>query len=162
MSQPSDAGRRRLLVALGSGAIAAVGAPISASILSPLRVQTVRGGEDFIDVGASEGILAGHPLRVTLRSDRHDAWTALRNVEIGSAWILKGEDGSVVAFSSVCPHLGCAVGFSQDRHRFECPCHDGVFARDGSRVAGPAPRGLDRLECRVEEGRILVRFARQA
>ena len=162
MSDETNPTRRRLLVVLGAGAATVVGAPVGASLLAPASTDTVREGEEFVDVGAVDGILAGKPLRVNIRGDRHDAWTTFRNQDLGSAWILKHDDGSVTAFSSVCPHLGCAVDFRDAHDRFECPCHDAVFAKDGARISGPAKRGLFQLESRVEGGRVLVRAKRVA
>jgi len=50
---------------------------------------------------------------------------------------------TVVAFDRRCPHLGCPVVWSEDRGRFECPCHRAAFeARTGLPVTGPARRGL--------------------
>lgn len=52
-------------------------------------------------------------------------------------------DGSLVAYSSVCTHLGCAVLWSAERGDLECPCHKGAFdARSGGVLAGPPQRGL--------------------
>ena len=52
-------------------------------------------------------------------------------------------DGTLVAYSSVCTHLGCAVLWSADGGHLECPCHKGLFdARSGGVVAGPPQRGL--------------------
>jgi len=42
--------------------------------------------------------------------------------------------------------------------RFKCPCHASVFDIDGNVLAGPAPRPLDGLETRVEDGRVFVKF----
>lgn len=62
-----------------------------------------------------------------------------------------------------CPHEGCDVDFVSDPNRlaqdikdeighpvehavYVCPCHNSTFkAEDGSRLAGPAPRGLYRF-----------------
>ena len=41
------------------------------------------------------------------------------------------------AFSSTCPHLGCKVIWQQKHKRFFCPCHMGVFDKDGVATAGP-------------------------
>src|SRR3972149_2677223 len=38
-----------------------------------------------------------------------------------------------------------------------CPCHASAFASDGSRLGGPARRGLDPLPHRIESGRLLIR-----
>ena len=55
-------------------------------------------------------------------------------------------DGTPVAFSSVCPHLGCAVLWKKESGRLECPCHNGAFdARSGRVLAGPPPRPLARI-----------------
>jgi len=55
-------------------------------------------------------------------------------------------DGTPVAFSSVCPHLGCAVLWKKESGRLECPCHNGAFdARSGQVLAGPPPRPLARI-----------------
>ena len=52
----------------------------------------------------------------------------------------------IVAYSQKCTHLSCAVYFSRDRSRLECPCHEGYFSvGDGSVLQGPPPRGLPRI-----------------
>ena len=55
-------------------------------------------------------------------------------------------DGTLVAYSSVCTHLGCAVLWSAKNGDLQCPCHKGVFdARSGRVMAGPPQRGLRRI-----------------
>ena len=57
------------------------------------------------------------------------------------------EDGSLVAYSSVCTHLACAVLWIKESGDLECPCHDGLFdVRTGEVLAGPPPRPLPRVE----------------
>jgi Rieske Fe-S protein len=51
-----------------------------------------------------------------------------------------------VAYSQKCTHLSCAVYYSRDRNRLECPCHEGYFSIDDGRVLqGPPPRPLPRI-----------------
>lgn len=51
-----------------------------------------------------------------------------------------------VAYSQKCTHLSCAVFYSAQRGRLECPCHNGAFAvADGSVLQGPPPRPLPRV-----------------
>ncbi len=51
-----------------------------------------------------------------------------------------------VAYSQKCTHLSCAVYYSPEHNRLECPCHEGFFAiRDGSVLAGPPARPLPRV-----------------
>ncbi|MFJ3307824.1 Rieske (2Fe-2S) protein [Streptomyces sp. NPDC086549] len=50
--------------------------------------------------------------------------------------------GTYKAFTSKCPHAGCAVG-SVANGVIVCPCHNSQFSvTDGSRKAGPATTGL--------------------
>jgi nitrite reductase/ring-hydroxylating ferredoxin subunit len=41
------------------------------------------------------------------------------------------------ALSSTCPHLGCRVHWEAAHNRFYCPCHQGVFDREGVAQSGP-------------------------
>ncbi len=51
-----------------------------------------------------------------------------------------------VAYSQKCTHLSCAVFYSPQHDRLECPCHNGAFSvRDGSVLQGPPPRPLPRV-----------------
>jgi Rieske Fe-S protein len=63
----------------------------------------------------------------------------------------------VRAFSALCTHLQCVIQYSAEHKRFECPCHGGVYALDGTNIAGPPPRPLDELSVTVAEGTVLVR-----
>ncbi|MEV4411912.1 Rieske (2Fe-2S) protein [Catellatospora sp. NPDC049609] len=69
--------------------------------------------------------------------------------ESDHAVALRMADGTLVAYSSICTHLACAVLWRADRgERGElyCPCHEGVFdPRTGAVTAGPPPRPLPRV-----------------
>jgi len=60
--------------------------------------------------------------------------------------------------SAICPHEGCEVSWDGSSNRFSCPCHESLFAADGSRISGPARRGLDALPARVQEGKLQVQY----
>jgi Rieske Fe-S protein len=157
--------RRRGVLKLLGGALvtllgAAIAVPAAAFFSFPTRKRTVGGADEPIDVGALGAIPEGRPVRVRIQVGRlRDAWNAFANVTLGAAWIIRDGD-QVRAFSTVCPHAGCAVDWSPDAKQFKCPCHASVFAPDGSRVSGPAPRGLDPLECAVDGGRVRVTWRR--
>ncbi len=88
----------------------------------------------------------GTPLAVILRDDIIDAWNLFRDVPVGSIWLRKVGDGPVIAFNSVCPHLGCSVNFRRAENDFFCPCHTSVFALDGKKTNKVPPRDMDTLE----------------
>jgi nitrite reductase/ring-hydroxylating ferredoxin subunit len=60
--------------------------------------------------------------------------------------LIRTADDSYVAYSQKCTHLSCAVFYSREKDRLECPCHEGYFSVwDGSVLQGPPPRPLPRV-----------------
>ena len=64
--------------------------------------------------------------------------------------------GHLFALSQKCPHLGCRVPFCDSSGRFECPCHGSKFDLGGEWIQGPAPRGMDRYDLSLQNGKLLV------
>jgi Rieske Fe-S protein len=156
--------RRRFLkvatCALGGGVGIAVGVPAVSYLLHPVGRRTVTAAAEPIDAIAAAALTA-EPVRVPLvaRSVR-DAWSTVTDVPLGSAWVRRDAAGTIHALSSVCPHLGCAVAYSQPHGEFRCPCHDSAFKLDGERRTGPSERGLDPLPLTVEDGRVKITWIR--
>ncbi len=147
-----------LAVVLGSCAIAAATAvPAAAFVSAPLDSKGAAGR--WVRTLRLDQLVDGAPKRVAIIDDRRDAWTVERNVELGSVWVVKRGD-KVTAFSAVCPHLGCSVNVAEKNTGFACPCHTSAFDGDGKRKSGPAPRDLDVLATRIEEGFVAVDFRR--
>ena len=46
------------------------------------------------------------------------------------------------ALSLICTHQGCTIDWKSARNRFECPCHDSQFDKDGNVIQGPASSSL--------------------
>jgi Rieske Fe-S protein len=66
-------------------------------------------------------------------------------------------DGRLAAFSQKCTHLSCAVYYAAERHRLECPCHEGYFSAETGRVLqGPPPRPLPRVRVEERDGLIVA------
>lgn len=100
------------------------------------------------------------PIRRVVKITQVDGWR--ESVSQKPVYITKGtrswsEDG-VEVLSSICPHLGCEVPWNAERGQFVCPCHNSVFAADGSYVSGPALRGMDTLPIKTQNGELMVRF----
>ena len=145
--------------ALGAAAGAIAGLPVIGAMLTPfLRPRPPEAGK-FIPVANVQDLETGIPKLVDIVSASKDAWATQSDVVIGTAWLLKRADGSILALSSACPHLGCPVGYSS-ADRFRCPCHDSYFHFDGSRINGPSERGMDSLDVQVSGNDVLVRYAR--
>jgi thiosulfate dehydrogenase (quinone) large subunit len=55
--------------------------------------------------------------------------------------LIRDEEGALKAFSAVCTHAGCTVGY--EGGTIICPCHGGEYsAETGEVIAGPPPTGL--------------------
>jgi len=55
--------------------------------------------------------------------------------------LIRDEAGDLKAFSAVCTHAGCTVGY--EGGAIVCPCHGGEYsAETGEVIAGPPPSGL--------------------
>ncbi|HVS66775.1 MAG TPA: Rieske (2Fe-2S) protein [Thermoanaerobaculia bacterium] len=69
------------------------------------------------------------------------------------ALLLRLGDGELVAYSSKCTHLACAVVPELDQGRLLCPCHHGYFdAASGRPIAGPPNRPLPRILLEERDG----------
>ncbi len=60
-------------------------------------------------------------------------------------------------FSGVCTHLGCIVRWEEQKGRFYCPCHQGVFSKNGQVLSGPPPRPLDEFEVHLEQNLVFIK-----
>jgi Rieske Fe-S protein len=69
------------------------------------------------------------------------------------------EDGSFLALSRTCTHLGCAVPWDEEQGKFICPCHGSTFGLTGSVLTAPAPRPLDTYPVRIEDRIIKVNIS---
>ncbi len=140
--------------AVGCGALAV---PALRFVLAP--AQGGAGSGQWIRTVPLESLPQGQPRRVVMVADHRDAWTLERDVELGAAWLVRSGE-TVSAWSTVCPHLGCAVDRAASGPGFYCPCHDSSFDAEGRRLTGPSPRDLDSLATRVEDGVVLVELRR--
>jgi thiosulfate dehydrogenase [quinone] large subunit len=67
--------------------------------------------------------------------------------------LIRTEDGSLKAFSAVCTHAGCTVGY--DGSQIYCPCHGGTFSPEtGEVTGGPPPTPLEPKQVLEQGGQI--------
>jgi len=78
----------------------------------------------------------------------------------GRFYLARLEDGGFLALERTCTHLGCAVPWVASQKRFVCPCHASAFDIRGDVLSPPAPRALDLLPVRIENGIVKVETGR--
>jgi arsenite oxidase small subunit len=67
-----------------------------------------------------------------------------------------GPDKSIVAYSTLCQHMGCEVAYEKGQRVFACPCHQTHYdpARLASILQGVATRELPRVRLQVRNGAV--------
>lgn len=142
--------RRFITMALGaiSGTIAGI---IGVPLLGFFSLPALRKREFlWAEAGPVEQFKVGEIRFVVLKPLKRPVWPE-EEPNMG-VFVSRKADGSFEIFHSHCSHVGCPVNWNSGGQRFFCPCHGGVFDRDGRVLAGPPPRPLDRHEWKAEKG----------
>jgi menaquinol-cytochrome c reductase iron-sulfur subunit len=161
-NKPDLSRRQFLTYALGG-----TGAFMAAVITAPLVVETFdplrRGaGSAFVDSKHKVSDFNKQiPALIEFAAHRDDAWNS---ADIPArAWVIQQPDGTCLAMSPICTHLGCQVNGtlgsngkpepSQDgQWWFHCPCHGSKYTVYGvNSPDSPAPRPLDVHKVKVDE-----------
>lgn len=162
--------RRRALLAMLGGAVAALFAALAIPVFSlgplpsgqlfqtswksGLRLVGLDGNAinaSQIPVGGIQTVFPENAIGVS------DSQTVLINVGPGllqldaerAAWAPNG----FVAYSKLCTHAGCPVGlYLEASHTLLCPCHQSEFdvLRGATPIAGPAGRALPQLPIQLQ------------
>lgn len=163
---------RRVLVAMGGGACAALGV----ALLFPIRSLGPRPGSGLKRTpyaGGGKRVVRedGSPVRptdvspggfITVWPEGHtdDADSPTLLIRLRDGQELDLSDGretwvvdDVIAYSKLCTHVGCPVGlYQQELGLLLCPCHQSTFdVLEGAKpVFGPAARSLPQLPLAVD------------
>tara|TARA_B110000263_G_scaffold229963_1_gene224118 strand:- start:212 stop:775 length:564 start_codon:yes stop_codon:yes gene_type:complete len=167
-SKEDQSDRRQFIKGASCVIGAAIGAvPMVAGVrvaLSPLADKEAAEGGAMIRLGDLGDLEPGVPKKFAIVADKSDKWTRYKDVPVGAVYLVKqkeGEENPVVAFNTVCPHLGCFVDYRKEKQDFFCPCHDSNFALDGKLKNGVSPRGMDTLDVELRNTtEVWVKFQR--
>ncbi len=156
---PESTGRRKFLALFVYGSVGSIAATLAALLAkffaAPLFARSrTHSGEIALGPlsrfrGAKEPVPAFYELQVP------DGY--LTRTEKGRVYVV-AKGGEFLCLSTTCTHLGCSVRWDSERQQFLCPCHGGVYARDGTVVSGPPPRPLARLPVRVADNQLKMRI----
>lgn len=74
-----------------------------------------------------------------------------------AAWLRRNDKDNFIAFAANCTHLGCPVRWEQKAELFMCPCHGGVYYKDGTVAAGPPPKPLTKYKVRIYNDEVQIK-----
>lgn len=152
--EPEPKTRRSVLGWLVTGinlaVVAALAVPAVKFVASPI---SRRSKEKWVDVLGEDDLKEGETREVSYVIPIQDGY---QTVDRKYTVYLHRDAAGLKCFDPACTHLGCRIKFQDDKRRYFCPCHGGVFGEDGKVVSGPPPTGLVEHPVKVENGRILV------
>ena len=134
--------------------LAAVFASIGGAAFRFLRPKLSAATNAWLDVASVSELTGPQPISRKIVAEQITGWAI--TTEEHNVFVLPAKNNQVV--SAICPHEGCEVAWDGGSNRFSCPCHESYFAADGSRISGPARRGLDALPARVQDGKLQVQY----
>ncbi|OLE52012.1 MAG: hypothetical protein AUG51_20120 [Acidobacteria bacterium 13_1_20CM_3_53_8] len=146
--------RRDFLLLIPLALFASMAATIAAAAFRYLRPTRIFGEAVWTDIGPLSQFTGARPIMRSLETERAAGWANM--VEEHFVFVLPDKNYQVL--SAACPHEGCNVIWRDEDRNFFCPCHDSSFAADGSRLSGPARRGLDPLPSQTENGTLKVKY----
>ena len=132
-----------------------LGIPLAKYLLGP---SPTAGKKEWLRITQLDSLPEGRPTEIRFQAISNEAY--LHTLEIRSLWAIKKASGDVTVFSPICTHLGCHYHWNTRTNHFECPCHASVFDVSGKVLSGPAPRPLDTLPVKTEDGALFVQWER--
>ena len=135
--ETSVEGRRKWLLRGMASAVAASFGALTGFAFAFLLPRRERAVEQRIFLGFASTLGAGESRLLTLPSGER--------MVLANTGRSGGAGETFQAFSSRCPHLGCQVHYEAGEDRYLCPCHQGVFDKDGKAVSGPPAKAGQQL-----------------
>lgn len=144
----------RITVALSGLIGALVALPAIGFVFAPIFRTTQ---QKWRAVGQVEDFAEAATVLVHFEDPSPEKWAGV-TAQTG-AWLRRVGDSDFIAFSINCRHLGCPVRWIEGAALFMCPCHGGVYYKDGTVAGGPPPEPLKRYRVRVRDGLVEIHTA---
>ena len=74
----------------------------------------------------------------------------------GRFYLIRLDDGGLMAVSMICSHLGCTVNWDAADKVFKCPCHASSFDKWGNVIKSPATKSLNYHRVLVRDEMVFV------
>ena len=139
-------------VALGGAAVGAILAvPALVAALSPIWIR--REGEVWRSTGPLADFAIGRVQPAVVQVQRGD-WS--RSLDAKTVYVYRKSEDEVIVYSRSCTDVSCPLVFDPGSECFFCPCHGGIFGKEGNPMAGPPKVPLYRYANRVRDGQLEI------
>ncbi len=146
MSVSARHDRRSALARIVAGGVALIGAGFAALVGLAAAPRSRGSARRWRPALSIFDLPAARPAAAVLTDRVVDGWYESRSQTV--VYIDREGEGYRALLSS-CTHLGCNVNWDDGVKQYRCPCHGGVYDREGRVLAGPPPQPLKRLAVRV-------------
>jgi arsenite oxidase small subunit len=151
MSKTPQVTRRVFLKLSGTSAAAAVGAAGLAPSAQAAQAEAGRTTLPYPRTAVAR--LAGLKVNTPVAFNFPDASSPCVLVKMGrpvNGGV--GPEGDIVAYSTLCTHMGCPVSYDTATRTFRCGCHYSVFDAEmgGQMVCGQATENLPQVKLEVD------------
>ena len=140
-----------LCIGVGTISLASIFWAVIGFMLAPLEEENQ---SIWRSVGKLEDFKIGSTNIVKLEDASSLPWAGYAGKT--AAWLRRDSSSEFTCFSVNCTHLGCPVRWIDTAELFMCPCHGGVYYKDGSIAAGPQPKPLPQYKVRIRDGSVEV------
>ncbi|KJR99669.1 MAG: hypothetical protein VR65_15560 [Desulfobulbaceae bacterium BRH_c16a] len=141
-----------LVRCIGLATAAMVGIPALIAGISPVWMYRPRRNV-WRSIGPLDDFPIGEMRKIIVSLPEEEWGRALREKAV-YAWRPSAEEA--VVYSRSCTDLGCPLTFDPGSQCFFCPCHGGIFDKNGKRMAGPPNRPMYRFAIRIAGGEIEI------
>lgn len=141
-----------IIWAIGGLISLGMGIPAVAYVIGPAIKRNQ--DQNWIRLGSTSKVELGVPTLFKTKIRRQTGWIV--NEEELSIYVLTDNGRDFIAMSNICTHLGCRVRWIVEQDEFFCPCHNGIFDKEGTVIDGPPPRPLDRYEVKIENDQLFI------
>jgi Rieske Fe-S protein len=143
-----------------------IGMLINGLVATALALPIVRYLLSSVPRGRADSYLSWVPLgRISEFPEGETRLATFRNPNVmptdgktvdTACWVRRIAGDQFQVFAVNCAHLGCPVRWFPQSGLFMCPCHGGVYYRNGSRASGPPERGLFEYPHKIENGMVTI------
>ncbi len=121
---------------------------------SPARKRALHSDQAWVSLGPLTQFPEGETRLTAFTNPFRRPWDG-KTADI-PCWVRRIRGEQLQVFAINCAHLGCPVRWFPQSSLFLCPCHGGAYYEDGSRAAGPPPRGLFEYRYKIDGGALSI------